>query len=377
MAKKEPNQSGYYKKSFVAGYVGGAQKRITVYGKTEREVNAKLLAKKMEFEQGKLLVNGDTTFEAWSKQWLETYKKPHVEINSYRRYKTIIKKHLSMLNQLALKDIKPVMLQRLINDHQGQSKSNVKKIYLTLKQIFKQAVINDLIIKDPTVGVTMPQTTEGTRRALTEDERKLFLEVAENHRAGVWILMMLCCGLRKGETIPLTWADVDFKKRYVSVSKAVTFVDGKAVVKSVKTKAGNRIVPIPDVLLSMLKKMPRRDDTTLVFTPARSGGMLTHNHTIKMWSSFIRDVDIKAGAELYRNKIIEHAIPDDITPHTLRHTYATDLYKMGVDLKTAQSLLGHSDIRMTADIYTHTSEETALNILPLQNKLYEQKTGVK
>ena len=71
----------------------------------------------------------------------------------------------------------------------------------------------------------------------------------------------------------------------------------------------------------------------------------------------MREWDIAAGAELYRNQVIKHMIDQEITPYYLRHTYATELAENSVDIKTAQYLLGHSDIKMTAEIYTHVTEK--------------------
>ena len=69
----------------------------------------------------------------------------------------------------------------------------------------------------------------------------------------------------------------------------------------------------------------------------------------------MRDMDIEAGAETYRNKIIVHALPQDLTPYNLRHTFATEMAEKGMPMKTLQYLMGHSDIRVTANIYTHIS----------------------
>ena len=76
----------------------------------------------------------------------------------------------------------------------------------------------------------------------------------------------------------------------------------------------------------------------------------------------MRQWDLDAGAETYRNAIITHAIDQDITPHYLRHTYATQLYRTGIDLKTAQYLLGHADIRTTANIYSHIDADDVAGI---------------
>jgi len=81
--------------------------------------------------------------------------------------------------------------------------------------------------------------------------------------------------------------------------------------------------------------------------------MMTKTYIRKLWHSFHRETDIIMGAELYRNKIITNVLPMEVTAYYLRHTFATDLFEMGVDLKTAQYLLGHADIKTTANIYTH------------------------
>jgi integrase len=370
MPKKQPNKNGRYKKSFC--YVeNGKEIRVASYGKTQAEADRKNYEKKRAYEEGRLTINSSTMFGRWAAEWLETYKRPNVDSNSYKRYERTIRLHLSLLADLPLKDIRPVHLQRTLNLQEGKSHSNTKKIYLTLRQIFKRAVINDLIAKDPTEGLTMPRTTTGERRPLTQDERNLFVSAAATHPRGAWVLTMLMCGLREGETVPLTWADVDIKRRSLTVNKAVSYEGNHARQKSTKTRSSNRTVPIPDILFDALMALPRRPDSALVFTPAIVPGMLTSNHIRKMWKSFMRHADIMAGAKTYRNKVIEHVVDQTISPHYLRHTYATDLYKMGVDLKTAQYLLGHADIRMTADIYTHADEEKALNILSTQNQYNE------
>jgi integrase len=240
-----------------------------------------------------------------------------------------------------------------------------------MRQIFKRAIINDLITKDPTEGLTMPRTIKGERRPLTHDERNLFVSAAATHPRGAWVLTMLMCGLRVAETVPLTWADIDTDRRSLTVNKAVSYEGNHARQKTTKTRSSNRTVPIPDILFDALMALPRRPGSALVFNPTIADGMLKGSNMRKMWKSFVRHADIMAGAKTYRNKIIEHVVDQTISPHYLRHTYATDLYKMGVDLKTAQYLLGHADIRMTADIYTHADAGKALSILSIQNQYNE------
>jgi hypothetical protein len=77
-----------------------------------------------------------------------------------------------------------------------------------------------------------------------------------------------------------------------------------------------------------------------------------------MWKSFKRDVDIAMGATVYRNEIIEHMLPEEVTPYYLRHTCCTEWFEMGLDLKTVQYLMGHADIKTTANVYMHFTERS-------------------
>lgn len=86
--------------------------------------------------------------------------------------------------------------------------------------------------------------------------------------------------------------------------------------------------------------------------------MLTQTNVRRLWHSFKRDLDIALGAELYRNKIIVHGLDQAVTPYFLRHTYCTSLFEIGIDLKTAQYLMGHASIKTTANIYTHFTERS-------------------
>ena len=92
-----------------------------------------------------------------------------------------------------------------------------------------------------------------------------------------------------------------------------------------------------------------------VFTNTK-GGVLDHKAMRRMWDSFKRERDIHMGAKLYRNKIVESVVAEDLTPYCLRHTFCTDLQRAGVPINVAKELMGHSDISITAGIYTHRDQ---------------------
>lgn len=371
MAQYVKNKNGYYRASIVTGYVTGEdgkpkQKRVTVRSKNLLDFKEKFKAAQNLHETGYDFDSKDMTVTEWAHKWFETYKKPKVRTGTASSYQIDLRVHiLPAIGQYKLTDIKPYMLQEIMNSFSGKSTSNAQKIRICLQQMFKRAYIDGLIVKDVSQGLIMPKTIAGTRRPLTATERKAVLKAAETHRAGLWVLTMLYCGLRPEETVALMWNDIDLTagNETLTVQRAAEWIHGRASIKCPKGKdkkqgeEARRSIPIPRPLAERLNLEPHK--SLYVFTPAQSDEMLTKSDLKKMWHSFHRDVDLLMGVKTYRNKLIEpHMFSAEVTPYYLRHTYATDLFEMGIDLKTAQYLLGHADIETTANICTHFMEKS-------------------
>jgi integrase len=129
--------------------------------------------------------------------------------------------------------------------------------------------------------------------------------------------------------------------------------------KAPKTEAGNRVVPIPEHLIPAFESQ-KGDPFSWVFTQVLAKNKGKHHTESSLhgyWNNFKRHLDIDMGAKVYRNQIIESKVAKDLTPYVLRHTFCTDLQTAGVPLNIAKELMGHEDITVTANIYTHFSEE--------------------
>ena len=127
-------------------------------------------------------------------------------------------------------------------------------------------------------------------------------------------------------------------------------------IKAPKSAAGVRSVPIPTALLGELKAI-RGDPFSPVFVQQTSKLRHTATSMRCLWRNFIRHMDIAMGATVKRNKITLSMVSPDLTMYCLRHTYGTDLQKAGVPINLAKYLMGHSDISVTANIYTHTTDD--------------------
>ena len=227
-------------------------KRYYIRAKTEAEAIAKLTLRKRDLQEGKRGISQNMSVSAWSMEWLAVYKKPNVNARHCKDIEGVIHNFIEpAIGPMQLKNVRPVHLQKILSQTSDYSSSYVSKIYDIMRQIFREAYLNNLIVRDVAEGLKKPcGRGKRSRRAITPLERKLTLQVAQTHRGGTFVLMMLYCGLRPGEVAALTWSDVDLSNKVIHVRKALKS-DGTVALP--KTSAGYRDVPIPDVLAERLR----------------------------------------------------------------------------------------------------------------------------
>ena len=319
-------------------------KKYEATGKTELEAMTKLAEKLAAAKRGEELISGAMTVNAWYKQWLDLYKRPKgLTEKSLKMYDEKYNGYIRpAVGHMKLRDLKAVHLQKVLNTQAGKSASHVKKLRMVMMEMFKRARQSRLIPYDPAELLELPTTKQGRRRSITEEERAAILAVAETHRAGLWVLTLLYTGMRPGETAALNWADVDFEHNEIHVHAAKE--SGTRAIKGPKTESGVRDIPIHADLLPRLQAA-RGKPFEPVF-PTRDGTVQNESAQRRAWNSFRKELE----------KITP--VASDLTPYCLRHTFCTDLQRAGVPLNVAKELMGHSDIQMTANIYTHRDTET-------------------
>lgn len=343
-------KDGYYRSSF--RHQG---KVYTVIGKSETEVHRKIGKRKAELDAGVVKVKS-MTVRQYAKEWAQTYHGTDSE--SDKDYRRIAENYIvPAMGDRKMTDVTEAMLQRFLNNLE-LSPSRIHKIRITLGQMFRKAQRNHIIIDNPAEDLTAPEVKKTARRSITEQERKLLLSVLPSHRGNIYCKLMLYCGLRPGEVNVLQWKHI--QDGVIHVHQAMKHNSNE--IGEPKSEAGIRDVPIPEVLLKELRPGDPED-----FVASWNGGYITRAAQSRMWRSILRTMDIKAGAKLYRNQIIESKIADDLDLYCLRHTYCTDLQRAGVPINVAKELMGHSSIEVTARIYTHTgSDETRTAVDKLQ-----------
>lgn len=348
--------------------------RRYVYGATLNETRDKAEQLRSDLRRG-FDPTAPDSFEWWANAWLEV-KREDVGERFYAQYKTTAARLVGAFRGYALNDIRPVTVQRFINDLADRNPTTGKPaarrtlelVKQTVNQIYGYAIQNRATEFNPANGVRIPKDAPAaSRRALTAEEIAWINELPDDIRLKPAVMVMLYAGLRRGEVIALTWADVDLEDGCLTVSKSAEFPDNvHGRIKLPKTKSGIRTVYFGRTLKEYLAGLPRSDEYVC---PAASGGMMTLSSFTRGWESVLselnviscRDKTTRDGAEIARQSRFDPRFKsglaiDPITPHMLRHTFCTMMYEAGVDVLTAKEQMGHANISTTLQIYTHLSD---------------------
>lgn len=230
----------------------------------------------------------------------------------------------------------------------GYSRTVVNSVRSLYRMIFDYAIREGLVQYNPVSAVKLPRGLPHGKRVAPDDTAMKTILRSSGDGFDLFPALLLCTGLRKSEALALLWSDVDFKRMEISVTKALTYPSGgKASVKPPKTEAGNRVVPIPLVLLDRLKEAKLASRSPLLFPAPPSnrsgegGGYMSLRQfegAWQRWCAFAGLVDTDGKPT--------------VTAHQLRHGAATLMFEADVDEKTAQQILGHSRVEITREIYT-------------------------
>ena len=361
------NREGSIYKSKDHGWTGAIKnprtgKRKVFYGKTQKEVKDKL----KKYIETMDMVSEDTykdSVEHFFMSWLEGLKNT-IKPKSYDAKEYIIKKFIiPELNDIQVGQITPADIQAVINDitNKGYSYSVISKVYNNLNQRFKLAVERRELPYSPVVGIYLPKKSERRKsdiRCFTEQELKGILGAAEEtfsngtpvHKQGYAIRLLAYTGLRAGEALALTWNDINFADKKITVNKnIVTVVDRergrgttRVIQDSAKTTSGNRVIPMSKNAELALNKLRYYQPKGCEMVICTASG---------------KPVEIKNLARMFGEIQKKARIEPIGTLHSLRHTFASRLLAVGEDVKVVSKLLGHADINITYNTYIHIIEE--------------------
>ena len=347
--------------------------------RTEKQ-NQKALEKFVfEFEEkvksGKFLDGEKITFQAFSDTWLSDYALQHLEPTTIDIYKKLLRVHIiPAIGNLKLARIQPAHLNKLYNAmllerkdgrEGGYSPTTIKRVHALISSILNTAVKWNVVLENPCERVSPPKQTRDADsiQFFTLEETGLFLAAVDAALAAgrihtqhkVFFHLALFCGLRRGELVALTWADFDFNRCTVSITKSTGLVDGKPFTKAPKNKTSSRTVSVPESVMMLVRNYQREQyrlrlslgsywkGNNYVFIQA-DGKQMYPSTPYSVFKDVIhRHNQMASDAEL---------LPD-IPLHGLRHTSATLLISQNVDIRTVSGRLGHAQTSTTMNIYSH------------------------
>lgn len=345
-------KDGRYEGRYVVGRTSAGKTRFGyVYGRQYTEVCRELVQKKAEqFERtGSNARASRITLSQWLLRWMESELRGSVKPSSYQVYLNLARRHLlPELGAYRLSELTPDILCGFVHHKEncGLSQSTVRGMYRLLSAALCVALGEGLIRRNPCRRIRFQQTEIAEQRVLTEDEQvKLRANANADNLAA---LLGLYTGMRLGEVCALKWTDIDWEKRTVTVRRTVQRVaklNGESgsqtmlMIGRPKTARAQRVIPLADFLLPLLRRLyEERQGVEYVF------GNSTHAAEPRTMQRRFKRLTARLGF-------------GNIHFHTLRHSFASRLLELGVDLKTVSVLLGHASARITLDYYAHSLSE--------------------
>lgn len=354
-----------------------------IYGSTVKELEEKI--KDLKNELNNNITDNRALFGAFFKDWLYNTHMADKKAATKERYDGIYRNYIenSPIYNIKLKDLEPSHIQNYYNDlvSNGKSISVINNLNKLIAPCIRYANISNRILKDFSKAIVLPKINQNISKSndvipFTLDEQLKFIEAIKGNDLEMLFITALDTGLRQGELFALTWNDIDLKNKVIYVNKTFKRVKNtdtgeyENIIQSPKTKKGIRVVPIPYHLIDKLnhhrlnqkalklKVANLYEDNNLVFSNT-FGKYLDSGNVLKKFKKILKDNDIPTRKF-----------------HDLRHTYATRLFELGEEPKTVQELLGHSNISITLDTYTHVLDSLKGNAISKLNDLYS-KVGIK
>ena len=341
-------KDGRYEGRYVIGKTLSGRTRFGyVYGRQYADVRSRLRQKKAEVQGRSRTSLGRWTLDAWLTHWSEMELLGSVKASSYQTYLGQMNRYIRpALGRFDLTELKPSVIYSFVEALRttGLANSTIRNIYRLLAAALRFALEEGILCQNPCRKIRVPAQPQAEQRVLDRAEQKQLREAAEKE-GHLPALLSLYTGMRLGEICALQRSDINWQKGTITVCHTVQRIaqesreDGRKtalIASAPKSKRSYRVLPVPAFLLAHLRARWEKSggDRYLFGAGAHAAEPRTvqrrfHRLTQKLGISGVHF-------------------------HTLRHSFATRLLEVGVDIKTVSVLLGHASTKTTLDFYAHS-----------------------
>lgn len=361
MGKRGNGEGSIYQRKSDNKWVGSITlengKRKVFYGKTRKEVQEKMKTVLHEQQQGTLIIAPKQTVAQFLTDWLENTHKQSVRLRTYERYREAIHLHIIpvlghyQLQKLSAQQVQAFYAKKL---DEGLAPATVIYFHSVLHNALNMAVKWRLVTRNVCDLVSPPRRERFEIQPLMVEQVQKLLTVVRGHKWEALFILALATGMRRGEILGLKWQDINFATETLQVRRILTRVptgmpgrEHVYVEAEPKTRKSRRNVIIAPFALEALKEHRVHQ----LEAKLKAGAS---------WQEYDYVFCTLHGTHLGPNHVVEEfklllkqaGLPD-IRFHDLRHSAATLLLSLGVHPKVVQELLGHTQISMTMDVYSH------------------------
>ncbi|PGH49133.1 site-specific integrase [Streptomyces sp. Ru87] len=346
----------------------GTRARKFAYGKTWAECDTKRRELLAKVDQGVPVPTKSAKLAEWLPYWLDNVIKPNRKPTTYSKYAMHVRLYLvPMLGTKRLESLGPRHVRVFLADvARKTTPATAKEAHRVLRTALTAACREELVTRNVASLVEAPKVHSRETTPWTLDETLTFLEEARRDPLYAAFVLGIAMGLRRGEVLGLRWSDVDLDGRVIRVSNQVQRIGGELYQSTTKTGKA-RPVPLPLICLAALRWHRLRqaeaarergtelDPAGLVFT-TRTGRPVEPRNLNRSFSR------LTAAAGLRPIRL-----------HDARHGCATLLTAAGVAPRVLMEILGHSQISMTMDVYTHVAQDTQREAISHMDRLLKRR----
>lgn len=337
-------------------------KRFSVYGKTAKEIENKEQELRERIKNNTYINNKNITLDKYFEYWFKEHAKSvkGSTMGTYRfRYYNHISKELGDHKLQTLEKREIVSMQNSMLEN-GLTPTTANNAITLLKNILKDAIRDEIITISPAanirkIKIETKKASETIHRALTEEEQKIFMQEMKKDFYYEIVALMICSGLRIGEAAALKWSDIDYVNNVIHINKTIARdINNKITLNTPKSAAGKRDIPLTPNIKQILKQA--KEKNILI-----NGNVLSIDNRVfcTPYGKTVCDGSVNRAIDKAISNLQKQGVKiERISAHALRDTFATRFIEQGGTPQTLKTILGHSTLSMTMDLYAHVLPNT-------------------